>query len=80
LLSRSADLVAASLAAVIDIYGPGSKIGVLAEGSLIWGDTKYAPRVADTLAQLLGGADHFKLLKTEDANLIGSAVVALQDQ
>jgi hexokinase len=76
-LARSADLVAAALAAVVDLYGEGSKIGVLAEGSLIWGDPKYAPRVADTLAQLLGSVDRVSILKTEDANLIGSAAVAL---
>lgn len=78
LLSRSADLVAAALAAVIDLYGePQEKVGVLAEGSLIWNDPKYAPRVADTLAQLLGSAERAKLLRTDDANLIGSAAAAL---
>lgn len=77
LLSRSADLVAASIAAVVDLYGAGGTIGVLAEGSLIWGDPKYGPRVADTLSQLLGGPERAKLLKTEDANLVGSAIVAL---
>jgi hexokinase len=76
LLARSADLVAAALAAVIDFYEGPEKVGVLAEGSLIWNDPKYAPRVADTLAQLLGSTDHAKILKTEDANLIGSAAAA----
>lgn len=77
LLARSADLVAAALAAVIDFYPPVTeKVGILAEGSLIWNDPKYAPRVADTLAQLLGTTERFKLLKTEDANLIGSAAAA----
>jgi hexokinase len=77
LLYRSADLVAAALAAVIDLYAAGSQVGILAEGSLFWGDPKYAPRVSTTLAMLLGKDRSARVLRLEDANLIGSAAAAL---
>ncbi len=45
LLQRSADLVAAGLAAVTDVLDSPPGVGILAEGSLFWGDPRYAPRV-----------------------------------
>jgi hexokinase len=79
LLTRSADLVAASLAGVIALYDPSeSPIGILAEGTFFWGYPDYAPRVRETLARLLPQGYHANVLKTEDANLIGSAVAALE--
>jgi hexokinase len=77
LLSRSADLVAAGLAAVIDLHPSRSPIGILAEGSLFWGDSKYGPRVSATLATLLGSPDRARIIRLEDANLIGGACAAL---
>ncbi len=74
LLSRSADLVAAALAGVIDLYPPG-KVGILAEGSLFWRDPEYAPRVTQTLTALVG--DRFSILHQNDANLFGAACAAL---
>ncbi|HEX2736024.1 MAG TPA: hypothetical protein VHM70_30700 [Polyangiaceae bacterium] len=79
ILSRSADLVAASLAGVIALYPVSSEpVGILAEGGLFWNEPEYAPRVSSTLARLLGNDARARVLKTEEANLIGSAVAALE--
>lgn len=78
LLARSADLVAAALAAVIDFYEGSEPVGILAEGSLFWSDPKYAPRVKATLSTLLGSSDQARIIRLEDANLIGAACAALQ--
>jgi hexokinase len=81
LLDRSADLVAAGLAAVFEHYGPGPEIKVLAEGSLMWKTPGYAGRVAHTLAKLLRSRDgvtrDFSILRLEDPNLAGAAAGAL---
>jgi hexokinase len=78
LLQRSADLVAASLAGVLALYDPASvAAGVLAEGGFFWNDPLYAPRVNETLHRLVGPERQARILKTEEANLIGSAVAAL---
>jgi hexokinase len=80
LLQRSADLVAASVAGVLALYAPGQvPAGVLAEGGFFWNDPLYAPRVTETLHALLGANYPVRVLQTDEANLVGSAVAALQD-
>ncbi|MBI3926789.1 MAG: hypothetical protein HY319_14710 [Armatimonadetes bacterium] len=77
LLQRSADLVAAALVAVMDHYGPGD-VGILAEGSLIWGDPLYRDRVEATMARLLKGERKARIIEQrKDVNLIGAAGAAL---
>ncbi|WP_437660044.1 hypothetical protein [Sorangium sp. So ce1182] len=77
LLQRSADLVAAGLAAVADVLESPPGLGVLAEGSLFWGDPRYAPRVNETLRALLGSRVEPRIARLEHVNLIGSACAAL---
>lgn len=74
LLSRSARLVAAGLAAVFDHLDGDGPVGVLAEGGLFWGDPRYAGAVSAWL-----GALHprpFTLLRHPEANLLGAALAA----
>ncbi len=79
LLRRSADLVAASLAGVIALYEPAAEaVGILAEGTFFWGDPQYASRVQRTLDTLLPEGYRATVLKTDEANLIGSAAAALE--
>lgn len=79
LLTRSADLVAASLAGVIALYEPSPEpVGILAEGTFFWGDPGYAPRVESTLSRLLPDGYRAVVLSTDEANLIGSAAAALE--
>ncbi len=79
LLRRSADLVAASLAGVIDHYAEGPEsVGILAEGTFFWGDPQYASAVKETLGKLLGPSKRATVLETSEANLIGSAAAALE--
>ncbi len=75
LLDRSADLVAAGLAGVIDHVGPGP-VGVLAEGSLFWQSPGYGARVQDRLHSLCPDTQA-TVLKLDDVNLCGAAVAAL---
>lgn len=77
LLKRSADLVAAALTAVSDLYPPRD-FGILAEGSLIFGDPRYASRVESTIDRLVDGkrAGHI-IQQRENVNLIGAASAAL---
>ncbi|WP_437567624.1 hypothetical protein [Sorangium sp. So ce542] len=77
LLQRSADLVAAALAAVADVLESPPGVGILAEGSLFWGDPRYAPRVQETLRGLLGARVEPRIARLEHVNLIGSACAAL---
>ncbi len=79
LLDRSADLVAASLAAVADVSSAKEgTIGILAEGGLFWRIPGYAARVEHTLCALLaGGPVNVRILKLDDANLYGAASAAL---
>lgn len=77
LLQRSADLVASALAAVSDVLGSPAEIGVLAEGSLFWGDPSYAPRTQATLHTLLGEHTQVRIHRLDHVNLIGSACAAL---
>jgi hexokinase len=76
LIDRSADLVASSLAAMFDHYGPGPRVTILAEGSLIWKTPGYAARVEATLGRMAPGQP-FLLTKLDDANLFGAAYGAL---
>lgn len=77
LLQRSADLVAAALAAVADVLEGPAEIGVLAEGSLFWGDPSYAPRTQAQLQALLGERTRARIHRLDHVNLIGSACAAL---
>ena len=78
LLDRSADLVAAGLAAVLATYPADAEgLGILAEGSLFWRATGYAERVQDTLRSLLPPGRAFQVRRVEDANLVGAACAAL---
>lgn len=77
LLQRSADLVAAALAAVIDVLEAPAGVGILAEGSLFWGDPQYAPRVDHTLRALVDAHVEPRITRLDHANLIGSACAAL---
>ncbi|MBI4818158.1 MAG: hypothetical protein HY791_17985 [Deltaproteobacteria bacterium] len=74
-LSRSADLIAAALAAVANVRG-ARHVSVVAEGSLFFGDPAFQPRVEATLRQLIGGQT-FSIHRVDHANLAGSAVAAL---
>ena len=80
LLERSADLVAAALAASHALVDAGGPLYVCAEGTLFWRGPGYAQRVAATLDRLLAGrgpgARGF-VGHVEHANLVGSAVAAL---
>jgi hexokinase len=77
LLDRAADLVAAGLAGMIQASGRGGRVGIVAEGSLFWGDPGFRPRVQDTLGNLVAPGVEFQVLSLGDANLIGSAYAAL---
>lgn len=78
LLDRSADLVAAGLAASLVSYPEDARrVGILAEGSLFWRATGYADRVQSTLRALLPAAREFVLLEPHEANLVGAACAAL---
>jgi hexokinase len=76
LLQRSADLVAAGLAAVSDHLG-ARNVAVEAEGGLFWKATGYHQRVAATLKRLLGDTRHLEIVQVEDVNLMGAAAAAL---
>jgi hexokinase len=76
LIARSADLVAAALAATHDLIGEPLDLHVNAEGTLLERAPGYRERLEATLASLLSGAKaHFH--HTENANLVGSARAAL---
>ncbi len=77
LLARSADLVAAGLAAVCEIYSPGTT-AILGEGSLLWGDPKFSGRLESKLQELLSGGRQAEILRQRDnVNLYGAASAAL---
>lgn len=84
ILTRSSQLVAASLAAVVVLLNdmhPRNSICIVAEGGLFWGDPKYKDRAAETLHALLkeNGLGHIavKIVSVENANVLGSTVSAL---
>ena len=85
---RSAKLVACSLAGLIKLLNgirPIKTITIVAEGSLFWGklygDQHYFNLTNSTLKSLLAdlGLSHVdvKIVKIENANLVGSAIAAL---
>lgn len=80
ILSRSADLVAASLAGLIKLLN-ASRVLIVAEGGLFWGAPGYEDRTRSTLSALLARLGHehteVEFRAIEHANLIGSAVAAL---
>jgi hexokinase len=76
LVQRSADLVAAVVAGVIDRHPRDARITVLAEGGLFWGAPGYPAAFEATLAALLGAA-RVDVLRVDDANLFGAAAAAL---
>ncbi len=76
LVRRSADLVAAVVAGVIDRHPRDARVTVLAEGGLFWGAPGYRAAFEDALTALLG-APRFDVLRVEDANLFGAAAAAL---
>lgn len=81
LINRSADLVAAGLAGLIDTLGSSGNIGILAEGGVINHNPDYKKRVREKLALLLDddplSPHRFTLLQLENVNLIGAAAAAL---
>lgn len=80
LLDRSADLVAAALAATSDVLGGDGDLHVSAEGSLIVKGPGYAARVEATLNRMLGegrGEARARISFARDANMAGSALAAL---
>lgn len=73
-LARSADLIAAALAAVATLRDR-HQLEIIAEGSLFFGDPKFRPRVEETLARL--STHRFMIHRLDHANLAGSAAAAL---
>lgn len=77
LLTRSAKLAAAGLAAVASLYDPQFKTAVLGEGGLLWGDPLFAPQIVQTLKELLP-TRHVELVhQRENVNLLGAACAAI---
>lgn len=76
LLRRSADLVAAGLAAVADRLAV-PRIAIQAEGGLFWKATGYHDRVGETLGKLLAGSARMDVIHVDDVNLMGAAAAAL---
>ena len=86
---RSAKLVAASLAGLIDLLATHDKsirkVRITAEGSLFWSDVAgckdYNKVVKSTLKELLSEMGHKKIkvniAEIESANMIGSGIAAL---
>ncbi|MBS2036679.1 hypothetical protein JST97_16940 [bacterium] len=74
LLNRSADMVAAGLAAVSDHLDEGN-LAIQAEGGLFWKATGYRDRVEATLRQLR--TRNFAIIRGEEVNLVGAAAAAL---
>ena len=81
LLNRSADLVAAAIAGLIQAYEPDRKqVGILAEGTLFWQTPGYYDRVQQTLADLVASHTTTRILRCPshvDANFLGAACAAL---
>lgn len=80
IVNRSADLVAAALAGLIDILESEGKIGILAEGGVINKNPDYRERTRSRLAELLDDDPvrpvRFQLLQLDNVNLIGAAAAA----
>ena len=78
ILARSADLIAAAISGLVDHYPGSGPVAVLAEGSFVWGDPRFADRVTATAGDLLGSSGAIRLERLDHANLVGSAVAALE--
>lgn len=76
ILTRSAQLAAAGLAALASFYPPGD-VAVLGEGSLMWGDPQYVPTLTETLATLSPERKIEIIKQRENVNLLGAASAAL---
>lgn len=76
ILDRSADLVAAALAAAADVIGAEARLHVCAEGSLVERAPGYRQRVLATLGGLLPGA-RITLRSEGHANLRGAGLAVL---
>ena len=82
---RSAQLVAASIAGFVNLLATHDntikKVCVAAEGGLFWGQNEYSEIVSKEVHNLLAefgcGDIQVTIAKTNDANLIGSAIAAL---
>ena len=74
LLGRSADMVAAGLAAVAEHLNEGN-LAIQAEGGLFWKATGYRDRVESTLTKLINRK--FAIIRGQDVNLVGAAAAAL---
>lgn len=72
---RSADLVAAALAATSALLGGVGRLSVFAEGSVFWKAPRYSQRVASTYAAL--ARSRLQVGSAQNANLVGSALAAL---
>jgi hexokinase len=81
LLNRSADLVAAAIAGLIQAYEPDRKqVGILAEGTLFWHTSGYCDRVQQTLSRLVSSDTTIQILQCPtniDVNFLGAACAAL---
>lgn len=77
ILTRSADLIAAGLAGFIKALGNEGHFCITAEGSRYWADPLLAPYVQKLLPELVGPQVSFKIIKVDNANLLGAAYAAL---
>lgn len=77
ILKRSARLAAAGLAAVASFYPEENDTAVLGEGSLLWGDPKYAATLEATLKELVPSRNIELVRQRENVNLLGAASAAL---
>jgi hexokinase len=76
LVHRSADLVAAGLAALAYELKV-NKVAIQAEGTLFWKTPGYRERVEQTLARLAPEGCTCEILHVVDVNLVGAACAAL---
>jgi hexokinase len=82
-LDRSADLVAATLAATSDVIGGDGPLHVHAEGSMVAKGPGYLGRLRTTLARMLaedGGRIASEVVLGNGGNLVGCALAALSHQ
>ncbi|HXE17702.1 MAG TPA: hypothetical protein VN632_10765 [Stellaceae bacterium] len=80
LIWRSADLIAAGLAALIAAYGNPARTGILVEGTLFHETPGYAARVASRLAELAASTEAVFIPNEAGgvpANMLGAAGAAL---
>ena len=77
-LHRAARLAAAGLVGLASLY-PKGDTAVLAEGSLLWGDPRFADTVRATLKELDPERSYEMVQQREGVNLLGAACAALTD-